>query len=66
MDFLGLRNLTIISDALENIRLNRGEELDLERLELDDPASYDLLARGDTLWRCSSSTAARCAAFCAS
>ncbi|MHA3724956.1 DNA polymerase III subunit alpha [Leucobacter sp. HY1910] len=49
MDFLGLRNLTIISDALENIRLNRGEELDLERLELDDTASYELLARGDTL-----------------
>ena len=49
MDFLGLRNLTIISDALENIRLNRGEELDLERLELDDRASYELLTRGDTL-----------------
>ncbi|EFP00605.1 hypothetical protein CRE_07974, partial [Caenorhabditis remanei] len=49
MDFLGLRNLTIISDALENIRLNRGEELDLERLELDDAPSYELLARGDTL-----------------
>lgn len=49
MDFLGLRNLTIISDALENIRLNRGVELDLETLELDDRASYELLARGDTL-----------------
>ena len=49
MDFLGLRNLTIISDALENIRLNRGEELDLEALSLDDAASYALLARGDTL-----------------
>ncbi|MBC9955335.1 DNA polymerase III subunit alpha [Leucobacter sp. cx-42] len=49
MDFLGLRNLTIISDALENIRLNRGEELDLEHLALDDHASYELLARGDTL-----------------
>ncbi|MGO3833449.1 MAG: DNA polymerase III subunit alpha, partial [Microbacteriaceae bacterium] len=49
MDFLGLRNLTIISDALENIRLNRGEDLDLEHLELDDRASYDLLAKGDTL-----------------
>ncbi|GAA1321353.1 DNA polymerase III subunit alpha [Leucobacter albus] len=49
MDFLGLRNLTIISDALENIRLNRGVELDLERLELDDAPSYELLARGDTL-----------------
>ena len=49
MDFLGLRNLTIISDALENIRLNRGVDLDLERLELDDQPSYELLARGDTL-----------------
>ena len=49
MDFLGLRNLTIISDALENIRENRGVELDLESLALDDAASYELLARGDTL-----------------
>lgn len=49
MDFLGLRNLTIISDALENIRLNRGETLDLEALELNDPASYELMSRGDTL-----------------
>jgi DNA polymerase-3 subunit alpha len=49
MDFLGLRNLTIISDALENIKMNRGIELDLETLELDDAASYELLARGDTL-----------------
>src|SRR5690606_29681932 len=49
MDFLGLRNLTIISDALENIRLNRGEELDLEHLAFDDQESYELLARGDTL-----------------
>jgi DNA polymerase-3 subunit alpha len=49
MDFLGLRNLTIISDALENIRSNRGEELDLEHLALDDRPAYDLLSRGDTL-----------------
>ncbi|WP_279586849.1 DNA polymerase III subunit alpha [Diaminobutyricimonas sp. TR449] len=49
MDFLGLRNLTIISDALDNIEMNRGEKLDLEALSLDDQASYDLLARGDTL-----------------
>ncbi|MFB0833363.1 DNA polymerase III subunit alpha [Arthrobacter halodurans] len=49
MDFLGLRNLTIISDALENIKANRGVDLDLERLELDDAESYKLLARGDTL-----------------
>ncbi|XPP25444.1 MAG: DNA polymerase III subunit alpha [Leucobacter sp.] len=49
MDFLGLRNLTIISDALENIRQNRGTDLDLEALELDDQPSYELLSRGDTL-----------------
>ncbi|KRE78127.1 DNA polymerase III subunit alpha [Arthrobacter sp. Soil762] len=49
MDFLGLRNLTIISDALENIKLNRGLDLDLDSLALDDVASYELLARGDTL-----------------
>lgn len=49
MDFLGLRNLTIIDDALDNIRANRGEELVLEDLSLDDKASYELLSRGDTL-----------------
>ncbi len=49
MDFLGLRNLTIISDALENIQKNRGVEIDLETLELDDRPAYDLLASGKTL-----------------
>ena len=49
MDFLGLRNLTIISDALENIKMNQNFDLDLEALELDDKGSYELLARGDTL-----------------
>ena len=49
MDFLGLRNLTIISDAIENIKINRDFDLDLETLELDDRATYELLARGDTL-----------------
>nr|WP_281163347.1 DNA polymerase III subunit alpha [Nesterenkonia alba] len=49
MDFLGLRNLTIISDALENVKQNKGVEIDLETLELDDRPSYELLARGDTL-----------------
>ncbi len=49
MDFLGLRNLTIINDALDNIEANRGEKVVLEELALDDAASYDLLARGDTL-----------------
>ncbi len=49
MDFLGLRNLTIITDALENIKANKDHDLVLEDLELDDKASYELLARGDTL-----------------
>ena len=49
MDFLGLRNLTVIEDALANVRLNRGADLDLEKLGLDDRTTYELLARGDTL-----------------
>ncbi|WP_029150817.1 DNA polymerase III subunit alpha [Microbacterium indicum] len=49
MDFLGLRNLTIISDALDNIRTNKGVDLDLEHLGLDDRGAYELLSRGDTL-----------------
>jgi DNA polymerase-3 subunit alpha len=49
MDFLGLRNLTIIDDALDNIEANRGERPVLEDLALDDQAAYDLLGRGDTL-----------------
>lgn len=49
MDFLGLRNLTIIGDAIDNIKANRGIDLDLDALSLDDPAAYELLGRGDTL-----------------
>jgi len=49
MDFLGLRNLTIIGDALENIQANRGIEVVPELLPLDDAATYELLSRGDTL-----------------
>jgi DNA polymerase III subunit alpha len=49
MDFLGLRNLTVLDDAVANIALNRGFELVLEDLALDDEATYALLSRGDTL-----------------
>ncbi|HEY3340355.1 MAG TPA: DNA polymerase III subunit alpha [Propionicimonas sp.] len=51
MDFLGLRNLTILDDALANVKLNRGIELDLDELSKDptDRATYELLATGDTL-----------------
>jgi DNA polymerase-3 subunit alpha len=49
MDFLGLRNLTVLDDCLRNIETNRGETIVLETLTLDDPATYELLTRGDTL-----------------
>ena len=49
MDFLGLRNLTVLDDTLLNIKSNRGETVVLEELGLDDPKTYELLARGDTL-----------------
>jgi DNA polymerase-3 subunit alpha len=50
MDFLGLRNLTILDDCVANIEANRGEKLVLEDLDLDaDANAYDLLGRGDTL-----------------
>jgi len=49
MDFLGLRNLTVMDDCLEGIAGNRGETVVLEELLLDDKPTYELLARGDTL-----------------
>jgi len=50
MDFLGLRNLTVLDDALENIKNNRGESVVLEDLDLNkDEKTFELLSRGDTL-----------------
>ena len=49
MDFLGLRNLTIMSDAVKAIEQNRGITIDLLGLPLTDQPTYDLLSRGDTL-----------------
>ena len=50
MDFLGLRNLTVLDDTLANIKSNRGETVVLEDLDLDsDPATFELLSHGDTL-----------------
>ena len=49
MDFLGLRNLTVLDDAIRGIAQNRGIEIDLDTLGLDDKPTYELLARGDTL-----------------
>jgi DNA polymerase-3 subunit alpha len=49
MDFLGLRNLSIMDDAVKNIELSRGVKINLLELELDDRPTYDLLSRGDSL-----------------
>ena len=50
MDFLGLRNLTVLDDALIEIKNNRGETVVLETLDLDsDAPTYELLSRGETL-----------------
>lgn len=49
MDFLGLRNLTILDDALDNIRANGKGDLVIEDVPLDDRPTYELLGRGDTL-----------------
>ena len=49
MDFLGLRNLTILDDALYNIEHNGKDPLVLEELELADDKTFELLGRGDTL-----------------
>ena len=48
MDFLGLTTLTVLSDAVKLIKQNRGIDIDLDTLPLDDEASYKIFARGDT------------------
>ncbi|MDO5723505.1 MAG: DNA polymerase III subunit alpha [Flaviflexus sp.] len=49
MDFLGLRNLTVIEDALVNIERNGKEVPDMDNLSLDDPKTYELLGNAETL-----------------
>ena len=49
MDFLGLRNLTVLDDCLANIQANKNETFALEKLPLDDKKTYELLSRGETL-----------------
>ncbi|MFC4767789.1 DNA polymerase III subunit alpha [Effusibacillus consociatus] len=48
MDFLGLRNLTIIDHTIEAVKQSRGVEIDFTRMDMEDPLTYELLARGDT------------------
>ena len=49
MDFLGLRNLDVIEDAVEIVRRSRGIELDVENLPLDDEKTYEMLRAGDSV-----------------
>ncbi|WP_423509477.1 DNA polymerase III subunit alpha [Streptomyces xinghaiensis] len=49
MDFLGLRNLTIMDDAVKLVKANKGIDITLLDLSLDDPKTFELLQRGDTL-----------------
>ena len=49
MDFLGLKTLSIIQDAVENIRQTHGFTLDMEKIPIDDPATYRLYSEGRTI-----------------
>ncbi len=48
MDFLGLRTLTVIEQAVENIERTTGTRIDVDQIPLDDPAVFDMLSRGNT------------------
>jgi DNA polymerase-3 subunit alpha len=48
MDFLGLRNLTIIEETLKFVKENQDVEIDFTKISVDDPPTYDLLSQGET------------------
>ena len=48
MDFLGLKTLSIIKEAIENVKLTTGQELDIAHISLEDPATYKLYCEGRT------------------
>ena len=48
MDFLGLRTLSIIKDAVENVKAAHGVDVDIDGISLDDAPTYEVFARGDT------------------
>ena len=49
MDFLGLKTLTLIKDALRNIKKTRGIDVDIDHIPIDDKATYDLYSAGNTI-----------------
>lgn len=48
-DFLGIKNLSILADAVRRVKKIRGTEIDIEQIPLDDQKTFDILARGETL-----------------
>jgi DNA polymerase-3 subunit alpha len=48
MDFLGLRNLDVIEDAIDIIERSRGEQVDMEQIPIDDAKTYEMLGKGDS------------------
>ncbi len=48
MDFLGLRTLTVIRDAVENIKRTHGIEIDIENIDMTDEETYRMISKGDT------------------
>ena len=48
MDFLGLRTLSIIKECQANIKKRHGIEFDIEKIDINDPLTYELYSRGDT------------------
>ncbi len=48
MDFLGLKTLSIIKDAVENVKISKGIDLDIDNVDLNDKETYELFARGET------------------
>ena len=49
MDFLGLKTLSILKEAVDNIRMHRGIEIDLDTIPIDDPETYKLYSEGKTI-----------------
>lgn len=49
MDFLGLKTLSIIREAVANIKTHTGKDIDMTKIPLDDPKTYDLYSRGATI-----------------
>jgi DNA polymerase-3 subunit alpha len=49
VDFLGLRTLTVLHEAVELVRKRHGVDIDLDEMPLDDPPTYELFSRGETI-----------------